>query len=76
MMAAASGPHSVSTKGAMLRPVPCSAFKAPPCRFTTSATMSSMKAAYWSMAAWSLKDWVMTKCRFPSLAWPKMIALS
>ncbi len=70
----ASGPHSVSTNGAMFRPVPCSAFSAPSYFFTTSSTTSSMKRAYWSSAAWSLNDCVMTKWRFPSLAWPKMIA--
>ena len=74
MMALASGPHSASTNGAMLRPVPCSALRAPSYFFTTRSTTSSMKRAYWSTAAWSLKDWVMTKCRLPSLAWPKMMA--
>ena len=43
MTALASGPHSASTKGAMLRPVPCSALRAPSYFFTTSSTTSSMK---------------------------------
>ena len=51
MMAIASGPHSVSTNGAMFRPVPCSALSAPSYFRTTSGTSASMKRAYWSTAA-------------------------
>ena len=46
MTASASGPHSVSTNGAMFRPVPCSAFSAPSYCVTTRSTTSSMKRAY------------------------------
>jgi len=38
-------PHSISTKGAMLRPVPCSALSEPSYFSTTSLHISSMKRA-------------------------------
>ena len=76
MTSYASRPHSVSTKGAMFRPVPCSAFSAPSYRATTSETTSSMNRAYWSTAPRSRNDCERTKWRFPSRAWPKMIASS
>ena len=76
MTAQASGPHSVSTNGAMFRPVPCSAFSAPSYLLTTSSTTSSTSRAYLSTAARSLNDCEMTKWRFPSFACPKMIASS
>jgi len=39
----AAPPHSISTKGAMLRPVPCSALSEPSKECTTIAHSSSMK---------------------------------
>ena len=42
MRAWAFPPHSISTKGAMLRPVPCSPLSDPSKRRTTTSQTSSM----------------------------------
>ena len=45
IISVAFGPHSRSTHGAMLRPVPCSAFSEPSYLSTISATRSPMNAS-------------------------------
>ena len=45
MSSVAFAPHSRSTKGAMLRPVPCSAFSEPSYLSTTRSTSSEMNAS-------------------------------
>ena len=72
----AFSPHSSSTNGAMLRPVPCSALSEPSYFRATIWQTSSMKRAYRDTSSTSPKSGVKTKCRFPSSAWPKMIASS
>ncbi len=58
-------PHSSSRKGAMLRPVACSAFREPSKRSTVSLQNSSMKAAYRSTSDGSAASNASRKCRLP-----------
>ena len=76
MISNAAPPHSASTNGAMLRPVPCSALSEPSYFVTTISTRSTVNASYCRMAASSLKDCEITKWRLPSLACPKMMPSS
>ncbi len=64
----ASRPHSISTNGAMLRPVPCSALSEPSYFFTTKSATSAIKPAYLSISLVMPKSCVKTKCKFPSSA--------
>ena len=74
MRAYACSPHSFSTYGAMLRPVPCSAFNEPSYLFTTRSAMSSMNLLYFSTSLSVPKSWLNMKWRFPSSACPKITA--
>ena len=65
------GPHSRSTKGATLRPVPCSALSEPSYLPTTSSTTSCMKRPKCAMSFASFRNGVIRKCRLPAEAWPK-----
>mmetsp|Transcript_12601 Transcript_12601/g.26584 ORF Transcript_12601/g.26584 Transcript_12601/m.26584 type:complete len:241 (+) Transcript_12601:636-1358(+) len=74
MMSVAFFPHSISTKGATLRPVPCSALREPPYLSATSSHSSCIIRLYRSTSASVRKPWEKTKWRLPSRAWPKQEA--
>ena len=53
-------PHSISTNGATMRPVPCSAFKEPP-KPDTRSDISFTKSPKFLVSLGSLKSGVMLK---------------
>mmetsp|Transcript_15744 Transcript_15744/g.51438 ORF Transcript_15744/g.51438 Transcript_15744/m.51438 type:complete len:202 (+) Transcript_15744:95-700(+) len=63
-------PHSISTNGATLRPVPCSALSEPPCLIATFSLMSYMTFSYRFTSSGVLKLWLKMRCRLPSSACP------
>ena len=68
----ASFPHSYSTKGAMLRPVPCSAFSDPSYLPTTIVATSRIISSYRRTSLSESKAWLIMKWKLPSRAWPYM----
>jgi hypothetical protein len=70
IIAVAFSPHSAATKGAMLRPAPCSAFSAPSCFRTTSWTSSVMNAEYRARSPALPKSATSVKCILPCAACP------
>mmetsp|Transcript_5149 Transcript_5149/g.8014 ORF Transcript_5149/g.8014 Transcript_5149/m.8014 type:complete len:255 (+) Transcript_5149:1248-2012(+) len=70
MMSYALVPHSISTKGATLRPVPCSALSDPWYFSATISHSSCIIAAYRFTSASVRNPCENTRCRFPSNACP------
>ena len=66
----AFSPHSISTNGATLRPVPCSALSDPWYFSATISHSSCIIAAYFLTSSSFLNPCENTRCRFPSSAWP------
>mmetsp|Transcript_13481 Transcript_13481/g.30895 ORF Transcript_13481/g.30895 Transcript_13481/m.30895 type:complete len:252 (+) Transcript_13481:1137-1892(+) len=64
-------PHSISTNGATLRPVLCSALSDPPYLSATISHSSCIIWLYRSISSSFRNPWEKTRCRFPSSAWPK-----
>mmetsp|Transcript_14119 Transcript_14119/g.56275 ORF Transcript_14119/g.56275 Transcript_14119/m.56275 type:complete len:226 (+) Transcript_14119:1367-2044(+) len=71
MSAYALAPHSISTKGATLRPVPCSPLSEPPYRNATISHISCIMSANWRRSSALRKPCEKTRCMLPSIAWPK-----
>src|SRR5580704_13355168 len=65
IMSVALSAHSRRTNGAMLMPVPCSAFSEPSYLSMISATRSVMNAAYLCRSPGSANAGVSVKCRLP-----------
>lgn len=76
MSSVALVPHSISTNGATLRPVPCSALRLPLCLVATMWHISSIMSRNRCTSSGVRKPWLNTRCRLPSSACPKHDASS
>mmetsp|Transcript_6483 Transcript_6483/g.19694 ORF Transcript_6483/g.19694 Transcript_6483/m.19694 type:complete len:226 (+) Transcript_6483:1115-1792(+) len=71
MRAYALAPHSISTKGATLRPVPCSPLSEPWYLRATISHISCIMSENCLRSSAFRKPCEKTRCMLPSMAWPK-----